>query len=1370
VFKKVISDNDIRHGSSVFSTDQRGNSEIIPANVSFNGIHNSGVIGERMKLSWYYTGDQTGDEDASYSATVSITSNDATAAEDGSGPGQFTVTLTEASPTNTVIAYIITGTATATTDYTALSGTVTIIASATTATIDVSGIIDDAIVEANETVIVTLDSISSGDSGITIDDTADAATVTITDDDVATVSITATDGTAAEDGSDPGQFTVTQTAVSSTNTVIAYSITGDATPTTDYTALSGSVTITAGATTATIDVTGIIDDVFVEANETVTVTLDSISSGDSHVTVNGSANVATVTITDDDVATVSITATDGTAAEDGSDPGQFTVTQTAVSSTDTVIAYSVTGTATATTDYTALSGTVTVTAGATTATIDVSGIIDDAIVEGDETVIVTLDSISSGDSHVTINGSANVATVTITDDESSITVTAPNGSESWDLDSTESITWSDVNLTGNVKIELYKDGSLDSVLSSDEANDGTYSWVISAGLADGTDYKIRITSLVDGSVYDESDVNFELAAPASITVTDPDGSEDWETGSTHNITWSSVNLTGNVKIELYKGGSLDSTLSADEANDTTYSWDISSGLAAATDYKIRITSLVDGTVYDESDANFTLSAPASITITAPDGGESWEPDTSHDITWTSANVTGNLRIYVYKGGSYDSTISNATYNDGIYSWTVPAGLTAATDYKIKIESIDDSSVYDESDANFTISAPVSITVTAPNGSESWDLDSTESITWSDIGLTGNVKIELYKDGSLDSTLASDTANTGSYSWAIPDSLTAAVDYKIRITSLVDGTVYDESDANFTLAAPPSITVLTPDGGESWEPGTSESITWSSVSLTGTVSIELWKDGSIDSTLSADTYNDGIYSWAIDSELTEAADYKIRVTSRSDGTIYDESDANFELAEASSYDPPAVSSGLIVKLDAGDPNSFDSGDDEVWTNTVDSVEGDFLNGPVFDEVDSVKSILFDGSDDAFHIVRDNSDMDDGKFTLVSWFMPLDWTPGSESYAYIWNFGGMPLRPGFGWVVWGKMMSHGYGASGYPIYSGGDAIELDEWHMAVFVSDGAGTIDSYLNNVKAVLPDPTDHDDFDTDAPDDDFWFPKLGSYAGAGYNSEIKIAQFLIYDRALSDAEIEDLWNGDRERFGFVYQEPSVSSGLVVLLDAANPASYDPAEPTKWTNTIDDEEGTLTNGPVFESGGSVIGSLSFDGTDDFFNLTRDNSDLDSGWSLVVWINPQELTSSGTNGWFIALAKTYPYLNMGILSWPGGGLSGTRGHAASGLNPAGWVTWDDEAFAVDEWHQFVLVNQNDGTVDCFLNNVKDTGPPAGWVEDVAPGDDILAGAYSNYGTASLNLETKIAQILLYDRSLSDAEVEDLFDGDKARFGVS
>jgi len=156
----------------------------------------------------------------------------------------------------------------------------------------------DTKVEADETFTVTLTPQHGTDSV-----TGSPATGTINNDDSATVSIAANDAAAAEPADD-GQFTVTMTNPSDTDTVISYNVTGDATAGSDYTSLSGSVTVLANATTATIDV-AVIDENLVEDNETVTVTLDSIASGYAQITI-GVPNSDTVTISDDDTATFTI--------------------------------------------------------------------------------------------------------------------------------------------------------------------------------------------------------------------------------------------------------------------------------------------------------------------------------------------------------------------------------------------------------------------------------------------------------------------------------------------------------------------------------------------------------------------------------------------------------------------------------------------------------------------------------------------------------------------------------------------------------------------------------------------------------------------------------------------------------------------------------------------------------------------------------------------------------------------------------------------------------------------------------------------------------------------------------------------------------
>ncbi|MEM9008347.1 MAG: Calx-beta domain-containing protein, partial [Cyanobacteria bacterium P01_F01_bin.86] len=341
-----------------------------------------------------------------FSAIVSIAGT-ANPAEPGTN-GIFTVTLSNPSETDTVIAYDVTsgtgsdGGATLGADYTistlgaALSGEVTIPAGQTTATIDVT-VADDTTLESDETIEVTLNQVTSGNEGITIDPVDSTAVLTIADDDSATVSIETT-ADAAEAGTN-GAFTVTLSNPSTFDTVITYSVAGSAIADSDYTALSGEVTIPAGETSATLDV-AVLDDTFLESTETVDITLTGVASGDANVAIDAIASSASLNLADDDSATVSIATT--TEAAEPLTNGAFTVTLSQATETDTVIAYTVAGDALAGTDYTALSGEVTILAGQTTATIDVD-VLDDTTLESAETVEVTLTSITSGNENITVD-------------------------------------------------------------------------------------------------------------------------------------------------------------------------------------------------------------------------------------------------------------------------------------------------------------------------------------------------------------------------------------------------------------------------------------------------------------------------------------------------------------------------------------------------------------------------------------------------------------------------------------------------------------------------------------------------------------------------------------------------------------------------------------------------------------------------------------------------------------------------------------------------------------------------------------------------------------------------------------------------------
>ena len=221
---------------------------------------------------------------------------------------------------------------------------------------------------------------------------------------VSSISIAATAPTASETGPTAGVFTVSRTGSTAAPLTVNYTVSGSATSGSDYVALFGSVEIPAGESTGVITVTPI-DDLLVEGNETVVVTLKANAAY-----VADALDSATVTILDNDVLpTVSIAATTPTASELGPTAGVFTVSRTGSTLSALTVNYAVSGTATPGSDYQTLSGIVMIPAGQSSTTIRVTPFADTQV-DGEETVVVALSAAVA----YTI-GSPNAAAVTISD-------------------------------------------------------------------------------------------------------------------------------------------------------------------------------------------------------------------------------------------------------------------------------------------------------------------------------------------------------------------------------------------------------------------------------------------------------------------------------------------------------------------------------------------------------------------------------------------------------------------------------------------------------------------------------------------------------------------------------------------------------------------------------------------------------------------------------------------------------------------------------------------------------------------------------------------------------------------------------------------
>ena len=125
------------------------------------------------------------------------------------------------------------------------------------------------------------------------------------------MSIFATNPNAAEPSTN-GLFTVTRTGSTASALTVFYVTGGTATAGSDYVALSGSVTIPATASSATISLI-VIDDFIVEPSETVDVTL-SVGPGTYTVVLPWAASA---TIADNDVANFQVSAISGHTTESG---------------------------------------------------------------------------------------------------------------------------------------------------------------------------------------------------------------------------------------------------------------------------------------------------------------------------------------------------------------------------------------------------------------------------------------------------------------------------------------------------------------------------------------------------------------------------------------------------------------------------------------------------------------------------------------------------------------------------------------------------------------------------------------------------------------------------------------------------------------------------------------------------------------------------------------------------------------------------------------------------------------------------------------------------------------------------------------------
>lgn len=247
----------------------------------------------------------------------------------------------------------------------------------------------------------------------------------------------------------------------------------------------------------------------------------------------------------------------------------------------------------------------------------------------------------------------------------------------------------------------------------------------------------------------------------------------------------------------------------------------------------------------------------------------------------------------------------------------------------------------------------------------------------------------------------------------------------------------------------------------------------------------------------------------------------------------------------------------------------------------------------------------------------------------------------------------------------------------------------------------------------------------------------------------------------------------------------IEDGLVLYLDAANKKSY-PGSGTTWSDLAGSNNGTLTNGPTFDSGNG--GSLVFDGVNDYVDLSSATSLLNLGSTFsiegilkldntsqefgTVFSSLDVATGSQTKGVGFYWKKTAQY-----------GMSANALRLQLGLAAWSWHIFASNGISISDtnYHHVAVTltggNTSSPTIVFYIDGVAQaatmwTAGSTGAINNSSNANSLRLGSiytasdpnYDNLYSAELLNVVKI-----YNRALTATEIQQNYNATKSRFGL-
>ncbi len=287
-----------------------------------------------------------------------------------------------------------------------------------------------------------------------------------------------------------------------------------------------------------------------------------------------------------------------------------------------------------------------------------------------------------------------------------VTVLSPNGAETWQYNEARSITWSSQNIASvSIEYQTSPAGAWQSVAASTPGAAGSYPWIVPN--APAAEARIRVRDVFDGAPVDSSDAAFEIVVPsiASVPASLAFGGVAVFSSTTDTIRIVNSGTATLVvsSVTAANGGPFTpsrTSFSIPAGASDTIAVTFTPGAILAYADSLRIASNAPATPIDVPLSGTGLDA-GSIALASPDGGEEWQYNTVHNVTWSS-NQVNNVKVEYETSGSgpWNLIAASVPALPASFAWTLPDSATSSA--RVRVTDVDVPGRTDLSAAPFSI--------------------------------------------------------------------------------------------------------------------------------------------------------------------------------------------------------------------------------------------------------------------------------------------------------------------------------------------------------------------------------------------------------------------------------------------------------------------------------------------------------------------------------------------------------------------------------------------------------------------------------------------------------------------------------------------